>query len=108
HSDNDNSGGEAGGGLATTGGASPSLTLLNTIVANNYRGSGTTTADDVSGSVAANYSLIGTTSGATISGDHNLTGDPMLGPLADNGGPTKTMALLPSSPAINAGTDVGA
>ncbi|MBK7950964.1 MAG: CSLREA domain-containing protein [Deltaproteobacteria bacterium] len=27
--------------------------------------------------------------------------DPKLGPLADNGGPTKTMALLPGSPAID-------
>ena len=27
--------------------------------------------------------------------------DPLLGPLADNGGPTKTQALLPGSPAIN-------
>lgn len=31
-------------------------------------------------------------------------GDPMLLPLADNGGPTKTHALAPNSPAINAGT----
>ncbi len=31
-----------------------------------------------------------------------------LGPLADNGGPTLTMALLPGSPAINAGTASGA
>src|SRR5206468_11718407 len=29
--------------------------------------------------------------------------DPMLGPLQDNGGPTFTNALLPDSPAINAG-----
>ena len=28
---------------------------------------------------------------------------PLLGALANNGGPTQTMALLPSSPAINAG-----
>jgi hypothetical protein len=33
----------------------------------------------------------------------SLTGDPMLGPLADNGGPTQTMALLAGSPAIDAG-----
>lgn len=32
----------------------------------------------------------------------NLTGDPKLGPLADNGGPTLTLALLPGSPAIDA------
>jgi hypothetical protein len=29
--------------------------------------------------------------------------DPRLGPLQDNGGPTQTMALLPSSPAIDVG-----
>ena len=32
--------------------------------------------------------------------------DPVLGPLADNGGPTKTHALLPGSPAIDAGNPV--
>ena len=31
--------------------------------------------------------------------------DPRLGPLADNGGPTKTMALLPGSPALNTGSN---
>jgi CSLREA domain-containing protein len=34
--------------------------------------------------------------------------DPMLGPLADNGGPTKTHALLAGSPAIDQGTSFGA
>jgi hypothetical protein len=32
-----------------------------------------------------------------------ISPDPKLGPLADNGGPTLTMALLPGSPAIDAG-----
>jgi hypothetical protein len=32
----------------------------------------------------------------------------MLGPLADNGGPTPTMALLPGSPAIDAGDNTDA
>jgi hypothetical protein len=32
--------------------------------------------------------------------------DPLLGPLADNGGPTFTCALLPGSPAIDAGVPV--
>lgn len=32
-----------------------------------------------------------------------LSGDPRLGPLADYGGPTHTMALLSGSPALNAG-----
>ena len=34
-----------------------------------------------------------------------IIADPKLGPLADNGGPTMTRALLAGSPAINAGTN---
>ena len=34
--------------------------------------------------------------------------DPLLGPLADNGGPTKTHALLEGSPAIDKGNSFGA
>jgi hypothetical protein len=44
--------------------------------------------------------------GTTDPGDV-LTADPGLGPLGDNGGPTRTHALLPGSPAIGAGLDVG-
>ena len=35
-------------------------------------------------------------------GTNIITDDPLLGPLADNGGPTPTHALLPGSPAIDA------
>lgn len=35
-----------------------------------------------------------------------LTGDPLLAPLADNGGATETHALLPGSPAIDSGSNV--
>jgi hypothetical protein len=38
-------------------------------------------------------------------GDIYITGDPLLGPLADNGGPTMTHALLPGCPAIDAACD---
>jgi hypothetical protein len=34
-----------------------------------------------------------------------LTGDPLLGPLQDNGGPTRTMAPAAASPAIGQGTN---
>ncbi len=34
-----------------------------------------------------------------------ITADPVLAPLSDNGGPTRTMAVLPGSPAIDAGDD---
>ena len=37
-------------------------------------------------------------------GNHNLIGgDPLLASLANNGGPTQTMALLPGSPALGGG-----
>lgn len=38
-------------------------------------------------------------------GPHMIVADPVLGALADNGGPTKTMAVLRGSPAIDAATD---
>ena len=62
---------------------------------------------------------IGEGAGATISGNNNLIGDsgsielppdtiqddPRLLPLADNGGATRTHALRPDSPAIDAGNN---
>jgi hypothetical protein len=44
----------------------------------------------------------GTSCGFSAASDHSNTG-PNLAPLASNGGPTQTMALDPSSPAIDAG-----
>lgn len=59
----------------------------------------------VSGTINAVYSLV-ENPGTAINGTNvnNLFGvDPNLGPLANNGGPTQTLALLPGSPAIDAG-----
>lgn len=48
------------------------------------------------------YNLVGTSCGGTVGTD--IIGiDPKLGPLQDNGGPTKTHALQSGSPAIEAG-----
>ncbi|MEX0612181.1 MAG: choice-of-anchor Q domain-containing protein [Pirellulales bacterium] len=95
-----------GGGIAAT---DVIPTLRHTIVAGNTRGAAAT-SNDVTGSVALAFSLLGVDTGATITDDGgNLIGtaaapiDPLLGPLADNGGPTFTHALLPGSPAIDAG-----
>jgi hypothetical protein len=61
------------------------------------------------GAVLASFSLIGDGSGSDITNtDGNQVGsasapiDPKLGSLADNGGPTRTRALLAGSPAIDA------
>jgi hypothetical protein len=53
-------------------------------------------------SVSGGYNLVEDGSSACLPA---LTGDPLLGPLADNGGSTLTMALLPGSPAIDTGVD---
>jgi hypothetical protein len=82
------------------------LTLSNTIVAANTFGGN---PSDIIGNVNANssYNLIGTGgSGGLIDGvNHNHVGvaNPGLGPLGYYGGPMQTMALLPGSPALNAG-----
>ncbi len=80
------------------------MTLKNTILANsttgiNCEGSGPITS-------AGNNLDSGNTCGFSGPGDLNNT-DPILGPLANNGGPTKTHALPVGSPAIDAGTNTG-
>lgn len=58
----------------------------------------------IPGGLEANYSLIEAPGPVVVVGADNLIGaDPLLGPLADNGGPTLTHALLPGSPARDAG-----
>ena len=85
-----------------------SATLDHTIVAGNTRSGGI--RDDVSGTVVARYSLIGVSTGASITDSGgNQIGiatapiNALLGPLANNGGPTFTHTLLSNSPAIDAG-----
>jgi hypothetical protein len=64
----------------------------------------------LSGNSGGSYSgIYGPGSLPSITLSHNLitdASDPFLGPLADNGGPTPTMALLPGSPAIDAGVPI--
>ena len=66
----------------------------------------------MSGIFTSSHDLIGIGNGSFTNGrSGNRVGssssplDPRLGPLQDNGGPTFTEALLPGSPAINAGQD---
>jgi Bacterial Ig-like domain (group 3)/MBG domain (YGX type)/Right handed beta helix region len=81
--------------------------LTNTIVAGNIGPSG---ASDIGGTkVSGSNNLIGTggSGGLTNGVDGNIVLTSLanldLAPLANNGGPTQTMALLPGSPAIGAG-----
>ena len=109
-----------GGGVYNYQGVNPysghvyagTVTLNDTIVAGNTDGQGT--ASDIGGNatsiLSGSYNLIGTggSGGLTNGTDGNIVLTSLanldLGPLADNGGPTETMALLPGSAAIRAGT----
>jgi len=77
--------------------------IQNSILANNTATiSGT---DCYISLTSSGNNVIGSTSGCTIptaSGDQ-FNVNPLLGPLQDNGGSTLTHALLPNSPAIDAG-----
>ncbi len=89
----DNSASASGGGINNNGTA----TLKNTIVANS------TTGGNCSGTITNGGNNIddGTTCAwGSTSGSMSST-NPLLGALANNGGPTQTFALLTGSPAID-------
>lgn len=75
------------------------ISLRNSIVANNLGGNCTIFSGSIT-SLGRNLDY-GNTCAFAASGDIINT-DPLLGPLANNGGPTMTHALLSGSPAINA------
>lgn len=99
-----------GGGVGNNNAAQ--IKILNTIVADNVSSDG---PDLLGPFVSQGHNLLTSTlgsSGFTV-GTNNPNGDlvgasfarvsPLLGPLQNNGGPTKTRALLPGSAAIDAG-----
>ena len=112
-----NSAGVNGGGLSNTG---TLLTLTNSTVSSNSAGTGGGIANTVN--VQLKNTIVdnnagGNCAGSIVSSGHNLSSDascgfvgpgdlngtnPLLGPLANNGGPTRTHALLPGSPALDA------
>jgi hypothetical protein len=109
--DFDNSG--QGGGINSAA----TLRLRNTIVAGNFHGAASGRDDIFGAAEASAFNLVGDGTGLTgISNNDangNLVGtalaplDPRLGPLQDNGGPTRTHALLAGSPAIDRGLAPG-
>jgi CSLREA domain-containing protein len=94
-----------GGGIWTTSTGGNVTAVSNTILAGNTSGTGV--APDCDGPLTSEgYNLIGDVADCSVTGDQtgNLIGaNPLLAPLADNGGPTPTHALLPGSPALDAG-----
>ncbi len=110
-----------GGGIVHDLGSGTAVTLRNSIVAQNTDKG---LAPDINfspmtGLVTIQHSLIGDKTGTSLTAapvgspdaNGNLIGtsaakiDPLLGALANNGGPTQTMALLAGSPALNAGSN---
>ena len=107
---------EQGGGVFFFGGQSANLTMSNSIVAGNTAGSfGPDLVPDFAGTRTIKFSLIGDENGSgliastspdangNLIGPHASPIDPKLGPLADHGGRMKAHALLPGSPALEAG-----
>ena len=95
--------GQGGGVRNSPGGI---VNARNTILANNMAPTG----PDIFGSLTTSgYNLIGNSDGGTGFDDTDLLNvEPLLGPLQYNGGTTQTMALLPGSPAIDAGDNTDA
>jgi hypothetical protein len=119
-----------GGGVFYAGTAGSSFSAENTIVAGNFSNNGGSGPDadnaaglftDLGGNLigisGAGSGNTGFTAGTTHSGTVGTPLDPLLGPLANNGGPTvgvagtmtlETEALLAGSPAIMNGVNIGA
>ena len=93
-----NSAGSLGGGVTISSGSIADI--KSTILANNV----SPTGPDCNGTFSSlGYNLVENLSSCSGAVGTDITGaDPVLGPLADNGGHTMTHALLPGSPAIDA------
>ena len=101
--------GDGPGGLNVVFGT---VILYNTIIAQNFGGDYSGAPEwDIAGTVSSTsaYNLIGTfgSGGLTNRTNGNQVGvaNPGLGMLANNGGPTQTIALLSNSPAIDKGSN---
>jgi len=117
----------AGSGINIFPSGSVAVSLKDVLLDNNKKGWDPTLEPngpaDPSALPSANCGYTGGSSGKINSAGHNLSSDlsctadlkdttdindvdPMLGPLANNGGPTQTHELLSGSPAINKGVAI--
>jgi hypothetical protein len=98
-----------GGGAIQNGDAATMALIHCTLSANTASGLGGGAIYN-SSNLAMNHSIAaGNTpdniTGTAFTGTGNLTsGDPLLAPITNNGGPTSTMLPLTGSPAVNAAT----
>jgi hypothetical protein len=119
-----NSAGKIGGGIATSGSAITSSTISGNSAPSAggiYYGQGPYTSEisntifnagalgenivnNGANVISHGYNLSSDDGSGVLNGPGDqINTDPLLGPLQDNGGPTLTHALLPGSPAIDAG-----
>jgi hypothetical protein len=113
---NQDAGGDSYGGPPgpATGGGFYNQGMLQTrdtiLGGNTVTGPGTNSSPDLAGSLGSlGHNLLGNSQGGSGFDPSDLLNvNPLLGPLQNNGGPTQTMALLPGSPAIDAGDNTGA
>jgi hypothetical protein len=96
----------AGGGGGIWLGAAGTA-IRSSIVSGNNAGAGhaANIESNVPLSVDGDHDIIGISNPAITLPLGTLTAAPLLGPLANNGGPTQTHALLQGSPAIDAGAN---
>jgi probable HAF family extracellular repeat protein/predicted outer membrane repeat protein len=110
--DNETGDADGGGGVFVFGG---SVAVRNSVVARNLAGG---LPQDVAGTFhgSSTHNFIGNAEGVpslstrpgTQSGTNATPIDPMLGPLDDNGGATRTHRVLPASPVTDAGLNIAA
>ncbi|HVV90682.1 MAG TPA: choice-of-anchor Q domain-containing protein, partial [Solirubrobacterales bacterium] len=86
--------------------AESSSTITNTIIAGNSAGGATSNCGGTL-TVVSSHDLADDSTCMFTDAASKAPIDPKLGPLANNGGETDTLALLVGSPAIDAGTNEG-
>jgi hypothetical protein len=94
----------SGGGSIYNSGPNAKLEIGNTILKAGLTGGNIGT----SAGTSDGYNLSSDNGGGVLTNSTDkINTDPMLGPLANNGGPTLTIAPLPGSPAIDRGKSFG-
>jgi hypothetical protein len=93
-------GGSPGGSAGSGGGVAGAVALTNTLVASNTLNPAATANSNCSGSPVDNGINLSYPAGTGCPG--GTATDPLLGALANHGGPTKTMEVAPGSAAMDA------
>jgi hypothetical protein len=91
--------------LRAAGVTAASIYAESSIIAKNVNSAADVDVHSDDGHVSGSHSLIIAADATTVLPPNTLHGCPRLVPLSNNGGITRTLALLPGSPAIDTGDD---